>query len=80
MGERLQEAVALLSAAATGRARAPRSHSGRRVVDIVGRYCASCPEEKKNLMKYSYIFVILLLSKMLMERSYSRNRVAALQD
>lgn len=79
MGKRLQEAVALLSAAAAGGARAPRGHSGRRVVNIVGRYCASCPE-KGVLIKYSSSCAKLLLSKMVMERSYSREREAALQD
>lgn len=79
MGERLQEAIALLSAAAAGRARAPRSHGGRGVVDIVGRYCASCPGKGISI-KYSSTCVMLVLSEMLMERSGSRKRVAALQD
>lgn len=79
VGERLQEAVTLLSAAAAGRARAPWSHSGRGVVHIVGRYCASCPEKGVGI-KYSSMCVMLVLSEMLMEPSGSRKREAALRD
>lgn len=74
--EGIQECVALLSAAAAGRARAPRSHGGRGVVHIVGCYCASCPEKGIGI-KYSSTCVVLLLSEWLMERGASRIRTAA---
>lgn len=76
VGEGFQEGVALLSAAAAGRARAPRSHGGRGVVHVVGRYCASCPEKGIGI-KYSYMHVVLQLSERLMERGSSRVRTAA---
>lgn len=76
VGEGIQEGVALLSAAAAGRARAPRSHGRRGVVHIVGCYCASCPEKGIGI-KYSSTCVVLLLSERLMERSASRIRTAA---
>lgn len=56
VGEGLQEAVALLSPAPAARARAPRSHGGRRVVDIVGSYCTSCGENTRASVSIKYSF------------------------
>lgn len=56
VGEGLQEALALLSAAPAGRARAPRSHRGRGVVDVVGSYCTSCGENTRASVSIKYSF------------------------
>lgn len=56
VGEGPQEAVALLSAAPAGRARAPRSHGGRGVVDVVGSYRTSCGENTRASVSIKYSF------------------------